>query len=143
MEKLKWPRWLFPVLVTVLIGGVVVVNRYRQPASPPVAAECADLQKGCSVKVDGTDVQVGVQGELKVLAPFEVWVKAADARQVQASFAMKEMDMGFNLYTLRPDAQGVFRARVTLPVCVSGRRDWIMNLDIDGRTVAVPFVTQL
>ena len=51
--------------------------------------------------------------------------------------------MGFNLYTLHADQEGVFRGRVTLPVCVSGRRDWVMTLDIDGRRVAIPFVTEL
>lgn len=143
MEKLKLPRWLFPVLVTLLIGGVVAVNRHMQPAQPPVAMVCDDLQHGCTAKLDGREVTVGVTGELKVLDPFLVWVKAAGAKEVQASFAMKDMDMGFNLYTLKPDAQGAFRARVTLPVCVSGRRDWIMILDVDGRKLSVPFVTEL
>jgi hypothetical protein len=143
MEKLKLPRWLFPVLVTLLIGGVVAMNRHLQPAQPPVAMACGDLPHGCSARLGGREVTVGVEGELKVLEPFEVWVKAPGAKEVQASFAMKDMDMGFNLYTLKPDPQGAFRARVTLPVCVSGRRDWIMILDVDGRKLSVPFVTEL
>ncbi len=50
--------------------------------------------------------------------------------------------MGFNLYTLRRGADGVYRARVTLPVCVSGQPNWILNLDIDGQRLRIPFVTQ-
>jgi hypothetical protein len=143
MEKLKLPRWLFPVLVILLIAGVVAANRYLQPAKPPLAVVCANLQKGCTARLDGRDVTLGIEGELKVLSPFELWVKAADTKTVQASFAMKDMDMGFNLYTLKPDPQGGFRARVTLPVCVSGRRDWVMILDLDGQKISVPFVTEL
>jgi len=57
---------------------------------------------------------------------------------------MVDMNMGFNLYTLRPDSDGVFRAQVTLPACVSGRRDWVMTVDIDKTTrLAVPFATEL
>jgi hypothetical protein len=143
MEKLKFPRWLFPVLVIVLIAGVVAANRYLQPAKPPLSVACPNLQNGCNARLGSREVTFGVQGELKVLSPFEVWVKAPEAKEVQASFAMKDMDMGFNLYTLRPDPQGVFRARVTLPVCVSGRRDWFMILDVDGQKISLPFVTEL
>ncbi|MDR3394861.1 MAG: hypothetical protein P4L70_07650 [Parasulfuritortus sp.] len=143
MEKLKLPRWLFPVLVIVLIAGVVAANRYLQPAKPPLSIICPNLQNGCHAQLGGHEITFGVQGELKVLSPFEVWVKAPEAKEVQASFAMKDMDMGFNLYTLRPDPQGGFRARVTLPVCVSGRRDWFMILDVDGQKISLPFVTEL
>lgn len=142
MDKLRLPRWLFPALVIVLLAGVVVMNRYLRPAQPPQSIACPNFQHGCGARLDGREVTFGVQGELKVLVPFEVWVKAAKAQTVQASFAMKDMDMGFNLYTLRPDPQDIFRARVTLPMCVSGRRDWIMILDIDGQKLTVPFVTQ-
>ena len=143
MEKLKLPRWLFPVLVIVLIGGVVAANRYLQPARPPLPVTCANLNHGCSASLGGAEVRLGIDGELKALTPFEVWVEAPGASRVQASFVMVGMDMGFNLYTLKPDAKGVFRARVTLPVCVTGRRDWIMVVDVDGRKLSVPFVTQL
>jgi len=80
---------------------------------------------------------------VKPLQPFQVWVKAAGARKVQARFTMEGMDMGFNLYTLRADGDGVFRARVTLPICVSGRRDWVMAVEIDGAVVKVPFSSDL
>ncbi len=55
---------------------------------------------------------------------------------------MVGMDMGFNRYDLRPTADGAWAAKVTLPVCVSGRRDWILYLDLDGSRYAIPFSTQ-
>ena len=105
--------------------------------------ECASLASGCTATVAGRRVALGVRGELKALAPFEVWVEAPGAKSVQASFTMEGMDMGFNLYTLRPEPDSLFRARVTLPVCVSGRRDWEMTLHVDGHALLVPFVTDL
>ncbi len=111
--------------------------------APPQRVACQDLHQGCAMRLDGRELTVGVSGELRALQAFELWVRAAGARRVEARFDMVEMNMGFNLYTLRPDAEGVFRARVTLPVCVSGRRDWLMTLEVDGRRVEVPFSTEL
>jgi hypothetical protein len=144
MARLKLPRWLAPALVILLIAGVVTLGRFTQPEERvAVAIQCPDPGTGCSANLDGRRVELGIVGELKVLSPFEVWLKAPGTDKVQASFTMQGMDMGFNLYTLHPDATGVFRARVTLPVCVSGRRDWVMTLHIDGQALTVPFVTEL
>lgn len=131
-----------PLLLIALVGVVVWQNQARQPAAGAVALACPGLARGCAARLAGHPVTLGVTGELKPLQAFQLWVRAAHARQVAARFTMEGMDMGFNRYTLRPDAQGVFRASVTLPVCVSGRRDWIMELDIDGAVARVPFVTE-
>lgn len=135
---------LAPLAVLLLVGLVVYLNQTREPeGGPPTRLECPDLAAGCTTQLAGRTVSVGIDGELKVLQPFQVWVRVGGARKVQATFTMEGMDMGFNLYTLRADKEGVFRGRVTLPVCVSGRRDWVMTLDIDGHRLAVPFVTEL
>lgn len=134
--------WLAPLAAIGLVGLVLLFGTGRE-AAPPQRLACADLQAGCALDLDGQAATLGFVGQPKVLAPFEVWLRIEKAKVVQARFDMADMDMGFNLYTLRPDADGVFRARVTLPVCVSGRRDWVMTLDIDGRKVAVPFATEM
>lgn len=144
MADLNLPRWLAPALVILLIAGVVVASRLLQPdAAPAVTVTCTDLRAGCQAELAGRPVALGVAGELKVLTPFEIWLKADGARSVQASFTMEGMDMGFNLYTLKPDADGAFKTRVTLPVCVTGRRDWVLTLTVDGHALRVPFVTEL
>lgn len=134
---------LLPVLLLGLVGLVVWWSPARHgPGAAPIL-QCADLQRGCRTDLAGSSVYVALHGALKPLQPFEVRVEAAAARSVEARFHMEDMDMGFNLYVLRPVAPGVFQARVTLPVCVTGRRDWIMYLNVDGQTLAVPFFTQL
>jgi hypothetical protein len=133
---------LLPLILIALVGVVIWQNQQRQ-AAPPVRLACADLTKGCSGQLGGQTVEVGMTGEMKALKPIQVWMKAPSAKKVEARFTMEGMDMGFNLYTLRPDPQGVFRANVTLPVCVSGRRDWIMTLEADGAALQVAFSTDL
>lgn len=135
---------LAPLAILLLAALVLYLDHALKPqqtAAQPV--DCPDLTAGCTARIDGRAVHIGVQGELRVLRPFQLWVEAHGARRVQASFTMEGMDMGFNLYTLRADKEGVFRSRVTLPVCVSGRRDWVMTLDIDGHRLNVAFVTEL
>jgi hypothetical protein len=135
--------YLFPLLLVALVG--VLVWWHPQPQGQGVSRTlvCPDLHKGCRVDLDGMDVAVSVAGELKPLQAFQVRVEAPRAAKVEARFTMEGMDMGFNLYTLRAVNKGVFQARVTLPVCVTGRRDWVMNLSVDGVRLAVPFVTDL
>lgn len=137
------PIWAaLPLLIIALAAAVL----WRGGGETPAAAQtlsCADLVAGCDTRLRGREVRVGLDGPVKPLKPFAVWVRAADAGEVRARFTMEGMDMGFNLYTLRADAEGVFRARVTLPVCVSGRRDWVMALEIDGAVLEVPFTSEL
>jgi len=135
--------WLVPLLIAALIAGVVLLDHVRRPEATARQLDCPDLSTGCAVALEGRAVTVGVTGALKVLTPFEVWVRTDRADKIQISFTMEGMDMGFNLYTLRADNEGVYRTRVTLPVCVTGRRDWVMTLEIDGLRLAVPFVTEL
>ena len=135
---------LAPAGILLMVALVVLLQPRRESLdAAPQTLQCAALARGCTTRLGDREVALGITGELKVLQPFELWVRAEGARKVQARFTMEGMDMGFNLYTLRPDQKGVFRGRVTLPVCVSGRRDWVMTLEIDGRRLAVPFVTEL
>ena len=134
---------LFPLLLIALVGVLVWRYQGQSATRAPLTLSCADLHGGCGIDLDGKAIRVSVVGDLKPLQAFQVRVIAPRAHAVEARFTMQGMDMGFNLYTLRADKEGVFQASVTLPVCVTGRRDWIMRLDVDGVGVAVPFVTDL
>jgi len=55
----------------------------------------------------------------------------------EAEFSMVSMDMGFNRYRFVRD-HAVWRLRATLPVCVSGRRDWQMTVLLNGQRYRLP-----
>jgi hypothetical protein len=137
-------QWLAAGLLSV--GLVALVLWQNTGGPPPVAVNlpCPNPAVGCTAQLGNSSVTIGLAGALKPLQPFQVWVKAPGTDKVQASFTMVGMNMGFNLYSLRQDAAGVFRAQVTLPTCVSGRRDWVMSVDIDNTTrFVMPFATEL
>jgi len=135
--------WTILPLLIIGLAAAVLWRGGDDTATVALTLPCADLAAGCATRLRGREISFGLSGQVKPLRPFQVWVKAAGARTVQARFTMRGMDMGFNLYTLRADGDGVFRARVTLPMCVSGRRDWIMAVEIDGTVVKVPFSSDL
>lgn len=149
MKRSIWPGiWpLGLMLLTALVLWAEIGGYWRgTEAVKVVTVRCPDLANGCAVDVDGRQILFGTTGEPKPLAPFQVWVTtkgSAPMQKAEARFTMEGMDMGFNLYTLRADAQGVLRANVTLPICVTGRRDWNMILDVENLRLSVPFVTNL
>jgi len=141
---MKAKLWrFFPLVLIALVGTVVWVDHSKQAPATQQTLSCGDLQSGCAAELAGKPVTVRIEGELKPLQAFVVHVSAPKAAKVQARFTMEGMDMGFNLYTLRADKAGEFQANVTLPVCVTGRRDWVMDLSVDEDRLAVPFVTDL
>jgi hypothetical protein len=132
-----------PILIVVMVGIVVWLYPGHKGEGTAFTLNCQDLYQGCGMDLPGGAVRVSVSGDLKPLQAFLVRVEAPHAGKVEARFTMEGMDMGFNLYTLRADKEGVYQARVTLPVCVTGRRDWVMYLTVDDVRLAVPFVTDL
>lgn len=157
MNRQAWLR-AWPLGLLVLIGLVLWADQSgfwrapdasRNPQARHLRADCATPASGCSLQVDGREIRFGMQGELKPLAPFQIWLEipGAQVTKAEARFTMEGMDMGFNLYRLRPDARGILRATVTLPICVTGRRDWNMILEVEQPgehlRISVPFVTNL
>lgn len=106
-----------------------------QEAAPPVT--CADLTQGCTIR----GIEVRADQPPSALHPFLLSVRAPGARQVSAEFVMQGMEMGLNRYRLIAEKNGLWQARVTLPVCVSGRRDWVLWLEVDGERRGLAFQT--
>jgi uncharacterized membrane protein YjgN (DUF898 family) len=136
MKRILPPLLLVVALVAIAVAGY---SLKRPPKAQAVA--CADPLAGCRFSHRGTSALLRFSVQPAPLAPFELSVRAPGATRVSAEFQMNGMEMGFNRYDLRP-SDGVFGSKVTLPMCVSGRRDWTLTLDIDGAHYALPFSTQ-
>ncbi|MFP5418406.1 MAG: hypothetical protein ACLGHA_04530 [Gammaproteobacteria bacterium] len=132
-------RLIVPVLVIAGLVGIALAGFwFRQQADArPVA--CRDPVAGCSFEHDGAPARLRFSGPPGALEAFGLEVRASAAKRVSAEFQMQGMEMGFNRYDLSPTPGGVFTGQVTLPVCISGRRDWTLFLSIDGTRYAVPF----
>ena len=92
-----------------------------------VSFECPDIAAGCSA----AGLSVSTSASPQILKPFALNIEFEDkaTTEVYASFAMEGMDMGLNRYKMIKMADGAWQAEVTLPVCVRGRADWLMQID--------------
>jgi hypothetical protein len=134
-------RVLAPLLLIVALLLIAVAGWWLKRPAEAVAVPCADPLAGCAFNHRGSAANARFSMRPVPLEAFELRVAAAGAGKVSAEFQMVGMDMGFNRYDLRPVADGVFVSKVTLPVCISGRRDWILYLYLDGIRYALPFST--
>lgn len=102
----------------------------------PLEVACADIRRGCALP-DGSEISFG--GTVGLKTPFDIELKHSAAEKVSLSFSMKDMDMGFNRYDLQRQ-NGVWKAeQVRLPVCVTGRHDFLVDVNADGKVYRLPF----
>ena len=135
-------RIVVPLLLVVALVALAVAGYWLKRPAGAAAVSCADPLAGCAFSHRGAPASVRLSARPTPLEAFELNVRAPGARRISAEFQMVGMDMGFNRYDLHPAADGVFAAKVTLPVCVSGRRDWRLTLDVDGTRYVLPFSTR-
>lgn len=126
------------LLIGTLIAGGVYQAWYRAE-NKVTTIECANPLQGCQFQLDRQSVHVSFIDPPSGLHPFTVRVTTAHAKSVYAYFTMRDMDMGYNRYRLTQQQPQLWQARVVLPVCVTGRHDWLLTLDIDDKKVAIPF----
>ena len=135
-------RVAVPLLLVIALVAIAAAGWWLKRPAEAVAVNCADPLAGCTFSHRGAPASVRFSGRPAPLEAFELSVRTSGASRISAEFQMAGMDMGFNRYDLHPTADGVFVSTVTLPICVSGQRDWVLYLDIDGSRYALPFSTR-
>ena len=122
------PRHYWLLAVALLLAGWAIWRGAQPSLPPPTLLVCAYLHQSCSDEQG--DVQIRFDGMPRSMQPFGIVVTAPRASTVFASFAMQGMEMGLNRYRLLRQSDGKWTAEVTLPVCVQGRSDWLMELEV-------------
>ncbi|MGD2076182.1 MAG: hypothetical protein PVG38_14875 [Gammaproteobacteria bacterium] len=116
------------------------------PAAPLDLVQPCEVEAGCVAAADDLSMRFTLGPGLRALSPFPVLVELQSDRQVDSvivAFAMKGMDMGPNRYRLISDGADRWLGNATLPVCSSGRSDWLARFEVtaEGRRfmVEAPF----
>lgn len=129
-------------LVAFMVAVAALTWQQQSPKKAPAQRiVCADIVAGCTAETTHGPVHLGVSETIRPLHAFEIWVKPPRPGKVEAEFSMIDMNMGYNLYTLRPSPDGSYRIKATLPFCISGRANWILTLRLPDATIEVPFNT--
>jgi hypothetical protein len=127
-------RWKHRILVVF----VVIAGCGRSEPSASTKA-CPDPVAGCRLSLGDGIVTARLSEPPRALRPFLLEVDAPDAAAVRADFSMDGMEMLPNRYDLIRAPDGWWRARVVLPVCTAGRRDWTLGLAVDARSGSMTF----
>lgn len=145
----RWP--LLPGLVICfasLLGACEQRSDDLSPATALSLAQPCNVRSGCVAEVEDFALALSMGPEVRPLKPFAVDVERQRGPSIDSmtvAFDMKAMDMGSNRYRLIETGDG-WHANVTLPVCMSGRSDWIADFEIlaEGQRyrLQVPFVLE-
>jgi hypothetical protein len=125
-----------------------------QPAEQ-IPLEILELQQPCNVAAEGctaandkAQVTVKFDQDFGALKPFKLQLQLDQKTPVTVDeitliFSMNGMNMGLNKYRLIREADGLWTATVTLPICTSGRSDWLAEFELKSSgqhwTVQIPF----
>jgi hypothetical protein len=133
MVKRVTPSWICTVLVSLLLAGCE-----RQGDDEPtgfialVTDMPCDLKPGCVAGTENFSVNILIDPGARALQPFDVRARLLDdvpVTAIEVGFVMPGMQMGLNRYALVHEGDDIWRARVTLPVCMSGRSDWVAEFE--------------
>lgn len=133
------PRWGLPLFIALALIAIAIMGTRSKQPHPAQTIACVDPVRGCVFTHRGQTAQLHFSHPPQPLQAFTMTVRASSARQVHAEFQMQGMEMGLSRYVLAASAPGLFAAPITLPVCVSGRRDWKLYLQIDAQRYEMPF----
>lgn len=105
-----------------------VIVLKADPLCNPVGATCLAGNEAFNIALELAD-------PTKPLTFFPVRVhltgtQAPEVEKVMISFTMLNMDMGFNRFDLRRQAETAWEGQALLPVCTMGRRDWRVTVDV-------------
>lgn len=120
-------------------------NNLDEKSITTVTLENCDIQKAaCLFKFKNLTLEISMDKDIYYLKPFNLSVKrlftntsSKDTSKIESivvDFKMKNMNMGVNRFqlkkmTLKNDAYA-WEGKALLPICVTGRADWVSELDI-------------
>ncbi len=100
-----------------------------------VDAGCDAAATPCRAEAQGLSLRFRLVPPVRPLSRFEVELtaegpSAAPIEGVEVRFEMADMDMGLNRYRLDARGEGRWTGVAMLPVCSSGRSDWLARVRI-------------
>jgi hypothetical protein len=113
---------------------------WRIPARAIVKADpaCNPVGQACAAGDAALTITLELAAHIRPLTLFPLQVRltgeeASEVRKVAVSFTMPNMDMGFNRFDLRQQADETWQGQALLPVCSMGRRDWRVTVEVIGK----------
>lgn len=101
---------------------------------------CNIESKECVVELNEFKVKIIFDEDIFYLKPFNVSVtnENSDSLKLESiliDFKMNSMNMGVNRFLLKnDDNKSIWQGKVLLPICVTGRADWLSEIELVTKT---------
>ena len=134
---------LFILLVIVAVG--YYFGSHKQAVQKPrqvlelLDLNCNPAKSVCTAAKQDFSVRLFFPEQVHYLKPFRMWVTTkgisnSSIETIYIDYTMVGMDMGLNRFNLKSvtDAEGQqrYEGEGILPVCVSGRVDWLASVNV-------------
>ncbi len=139
----KWTLFSLVLLIAGLTTYHFVVTPDEKPQEVMLLESsnpaCTPVDSPCSARDQQRTVTLHFPNKVKYLQPFQMQVSVQgltpqEIEKIIVDFKMIGMDMGLNRFTLSPgaakDNSATYQGEAILPVCVSGRVDWVANIEV-------------
>ncbi len=137
-------------LGTIVLGSISAcdTSKFSLPeATLSVDVPCDATGQGCTAQSGAMQWIVRVGPDAAALKSFPVSLRIIGSDETletaRVKFVMSGMSMGLNEYRLISADNNAWEADVTLPICTSGRSDWLAEFSVASKrkrwTLVVPF----
>lgn len=136
--------FVIAVLLLIFIGiKMLMINWWQQQQNPIqdiLPKNCPTTTTGCQF----LGANLRLHNFIDHKHPFAVSIHhlPENVQHVSLSFAMRNMDMGFNRFDLKPQKNGDwYLDNIHLPLCSQTRHDWLIRWQIDQHSYQAEFQT--
>jgi hypothetical protein len=132
------------VLLCLALAACSEQDAEVPPLQTLVLDSGCEVRAGCTGRDSELSVSVRMAPHRSALKPFNILLSSdAVLESVTVSLEMQGMDMGQNRYRMLKADDGSWQADITLPICTSGRSDWIAIFELQTSNrryqLSVPF----
>lgn len=124
------------LLCFVFVGNYLAKNYFQGDRNGRTEVSLCRLTDGeCQIGFFGSYLDIHVEGEIQALQRFNIVITDSEniIHSANIRLQMKAMDMGFNEFVFNKETNHQWRAGVVIPVCTTGRRDWLFEITVfDG-----------
>lgn len=135
---------IFVAVIFFSLRSLKVYNDNEIKVTSITLENCDAQNEICTFTTQNFTFEISMDKAIYYLKPFTVSMRTsfknlaskeqASIEAVSIAFKMTNMNMGVNRFQLKQsqfkDNHSVWKAKVILPVCVTGRADWNSELDI-------------
>lgn len=128
----------------IIVAGIILSVKWHHKNNEQTIIKlpfenCYAQNKICTLIIDELKIEISFSKNIYYLKHFDVSVSTEsktdiDVESIHIDFKMKNMNMGVNRFILTKisseNKRQNWKGRALLPVCVTGRADWVSELEI-------------